>query len=263
MPPSIWTTALVTGASSGIGDRIARRLAAGGTQLVVVARDKGRLDALAKELAEQHAVDVEVLAADLADPTGVALVEDRLRDGKRAIDLLVNNAGFGANGDFVEVETDRLVGMIDVNVTAVVRLTRAALPGMIERGDGYVLNISSMASLQPSPGFSVYGATKAFVTAFTESLHEELRGTGVHATAVCPGFTSTEFQERAGYSERGGLPGFLWQSADAVASEALVAAAKGRAVVVTGTVNKVTAGVSGPVPRSLKRRVVGELSKRF
>lgn len=258
-----WKTALVTGASSGIGDRMARRLAAAGTDLVVVARDEARLRALADEVTAAHGVDVEVLPADLADRDALAAVEERLAGDSRPIDLLVNNAGFGLNGDVADVDPDGLTGMIDVNITALVRLTAAALPGMLERDEGTIVNISSMASFQPAPGFAVYSASKAFVTSFTESLHEELRGTGVNATAVCPGFTTTEFQERAGGSKSSKLPGALWQTAEAVAAEGLDAAAAGRALVVTGSVNKLTAAVSAPVPRSLKRRVVAELAKRF
>ena len=263
MPDSSWRTALVTGASSGIGEQMARRLAAGGSDLVVVARDEERLRSLADQCAEQHSIDVEVLAADLADREALGAVEGRLRDVKRPVDLLVNNAGFGVNGDVAEVDVDELTRMIDVNVTALVRLTSAALPGMLARDRGTILNVSSLASFQPAPGFASYSASKAFVTSFTESLHEELRGTGVRATAVCPGFTSTEFQARAGGSQSSRFPSALWQTAEEVAAESLAAAARGRAVAVTGSLNRVLAGVSGPVPRSVKRRVVGRVARRL
>ena len=262
MPDSSWSTALVTGASTGIGEQLARRLAAGGSHLVVVARNEERLRSLADQCAAQHGVEVEVLAADLADRGALGDVEARLGDSTRPVDLLVNNAGFGVNGDVAEVDVDELTRMIDVNVTALVRLTSAALPGMLARDRGTVLNISSLASFQPAPGFASYSASKAFVTSFTESLHEELRGTGVHATAVCPGFTSTEFQVRAGGSQSSRFPGALWQTAEEVAAEALSAAARGRAVAVTGAINRVLAGVSGPVPRSVKRRVVARMARR-
>jgi short-subunit dehydrogenase len=178
----------------------------------------------------------------------------------------VNNAGFGTSGAFAELPVDEEEREIRVNVIALVRLSRAALPGMIERGHGAVMNVSSMASLQPVPRNATYGATKAFVTSFTESLHEELRGSGVTATAVLPGFTRTEFQQRAGLREGGaasGMPGFVWQSAGDCAREAIAATAKGRAVHVTGALNRVVAAASAPLPRAVKRRVVGEMSKRF
>jgi short-subunit dehydrogenase len=261
-----WNTALVTGASSGIGDAIARQLATQGTDLVVVARDRGRLDALAKELIERERVSVEVLAADLADEQELAHVEGRVADLARPVDLLVNNAGFGTSGAFAELPIDDEEREIKVNVLALVRLTRAALPGMVDRGHGAVMNISSIASLQAMPQYATYGATKAFVTSFTESLSEELRGSGVTATAVLPGFTRTEFQQRAGIREggtAGAMPDFMWQSASDCAREAIAATAKGRAVHVTGGLNRVLAVATGPLPRVVKRRVVGEMSKRF
>jgi uncharacterized protein len=258
--PTPWSTALVTGASSGIGEAMSRQLASRGVRLVVVARRAERLEELAREVAGE----VEVLAADLADDADLARVEARLQDAGRPVDLLVNNAGFGANGDFLEVDPAISDEMLAVNVTAVMRLTRAALPGMVARGGGSVVNVSSIASLQPSPGLSLYAATKAFVTTFSESLHGELTGTGVSVTAVLPGLTRTGFQARAGYSDdRHGLPDFAWQDADSVASEALAAAAKGRATVVTGAVNKVIAAVTAPVPRGLKRRAVKLANRRF
>lgn len=264
MPAPTWSRALVTGASSGIGAALARQLAAGGTDLVLVARDEARLDGLATELATAHDVSAEVLPADLTTDDGVTTVAGRLGATDAAVDLLVNNAGFGVNGDLLDVEPERLVGMIDLNVTALVRLTRAALPAMLTAGRGTVLNISSLASLQPSPGFAVYGATKAFVTTFGESVHEELRGTPVTVTTVLPGFTRTEFQERAGYADPAhGIPDLLWQDAPTVAAEALAGAAKGRAVVVCGPLNKATAIATGPLPRSLKRRMVAMMARRF
>jgi uncharacterized protein len=256
-----WSTALVTGASAGIGEAMARQLAERGVDLVVVARREAQLRALADALP----VHVEVLAADLADEDGLAAVEARLAERARPVDLVVNNAGFGANGDFLEVDLDISRRMLAVNVTAVMRLTHAALQAMVERGHGSVVNVSSMASLQPSPGLSLYAATKAFVTTFSESLHGELDGTGVTVTAVLPGFTRTEFQERAGYGDDAdhGLPAFVWQDAASVAAEALAAAERGRATVVTGRINKVAAAVTAPIPRSVRRRVVKEVSRRF
>ena len=216
--PSVptWRTALVTGASSGIGREVARQLAAEGTDLVVVAHDAARLDALAAELA----VAVEVLVADLADPAQLAAVEARVADADRPVDLVVNNAGFGTYGDLATLDVDGETREIAVNVTAVVRLTHAALGGMLARGRGAVLNVSSVAGLQATPGNATYGATKAFVASFGEAVAGELGGTGVSLTTVVPGFTRTEFAERSGIGGRK-IPGPAWQSAEEVAAAAL------------------------------------------
>ncbi|HEY3241638.1 MAG TPA: SDR family oxidoreductase, partial [Acidimicrobiia bacterium] len=189
-----WERALVTGASGGIGEVLARRLAARGCHLVLVARTEPALEKLASELSAAHGVDVEVLPADLITEEGVAAVEARLaQDGAPPVDLLVNNAGYGSAGPFAELDPARVAGEVRLNVLALVRLTRAAVPGMVARGRGSVLNVSSVASLQPLPNMATYAATKAFVTSFSESLHEELRGRGVTVTALLPGFTRTGF----------------------------------------------------------------------
>jgi uncharacterized protein len=169
-------TALVTGASAGIGTAFATQLAARGDGVVLVARDRDRLDALAGVLAGSHGVATEVLVADLTDPDQLASVEARLGDRDRPIDVLGNNAGFGTNGRFAELDRDTEAREIGLNVVALVRLTHAAVAPMIERGSGGVLNVSSLAGGQPTPGNATYGATKAFVTSFTQSLHEEVRG---------------------------------------------------------------------------------------
>jgi uncharacterized protein len=258
-----WTRALVTGASSGIGDALARRLAAEGTALVVVARDRKRLDALAKELTAAHGVEVEVLRADLAQKAPLAAVEARLRDEATPVDLLVNNAGFGTFGPFVELDPDEEDREVRVNCLALLRLCHAAAPGMVTRRRGGILNVSSMASRAPAPRNSVYAATKAFVTHLSEGLHEELRGSGVTVTVVEPGFTRTEFQDRAGLSDNAGMPDFVWQSSDQVAQAALDGVRRGRAIVVPGAHNRVAAGLATLVPRGVKRRVVGVMSGRF
>ncbi|CAN5746877.1 SDR family NAD(P)-dependent oxidoreductase [soil metagenome] len=257
-----WALALVTGASSGIGDHLARQLAAAGSDLIVVARSADKLRALADELDDAHGVTVEVLPADLADAAGVHAVEQRLATGP-AVDLLVNNAGVGTSGDFATLDLVAEISQIALNITALVRLTHAVLPAMIERGSGAVLNVSSLGSLQPLPGYATYGATKAFVTSFGEALHEELRGTGVSLTTVLPGFTRTEFQARAGVQAEGALPGLLWGRADVVASEALAATARGRALVIPGNLNKAASALTKPLPRGVKRRLVGAIGKRF
>lgn len=252
-----WTRALVTGASSGIGDAIARRLAADGTDLVIVARDESRLRALAAELPDR---DVEVLVADLGDETQLAKVEARLADDAMPVDLLVNNAGFGHQGQFVELDLDAEVSVIDVNVTAVVRLAHAAGAAMSARGTGGILNVASIAAFVPSPGTAIYGASKAFVVSFGEALHQELADTGVVVSTICPGFTRTEFQTRAEY-DASSIPGPLWQTSDRVAELALAGLAKGAPRIVPGVHNKAAAGITKLLPAFVNRRVAGVLSE--
>jgi len=175
----------------------------------------------------------------------------------------VNNAGFGHSGAFAGEPLAASVGQIELNVTALVHFTRAALPGMIERRRGGVLNVSSVAGFQPAPYGAVYAATKAFVTSFTEALHEELRGTAVTATALCPGYTRTEFMAVSGSADEAGEPpAFAWLTAEQVAADGLAAAAAGRAVVVPGLQYKAFVASSAVVPRSVKRRVAGMLGRR-
>lgn len=260
--PPPWRRALVTGASSGIGEAVVRRLAADGVgQLVVVARRADRLAALGSELADRHGTEIEVLVADLAssDPTGgLPAVEARLADADRPLDLVVSNAGVGAGGRFVDVPADVLAHQLEVNVVAAMRVARAALGPMVARGRGTLVNVASLAAWQPTPGSAAYAAGKAFVLSLSEAVHEELRGTGVTVTAVCPGFTRTEFLDAAaGASELGDAPGFVWMTAEAVAAEGLAAAAAGRAVCVPGLGYKVAASVSDVVPRGAKRRLMG------
>lgn len=257
-----WNTALVTGASRGIGEAFARELAAQRSNLVVVARDAERLKHLAAELEAQHAVSVEVVAADLVDPDDRGAVEARLSDPARPVDLLVNNAGFGTTGAFEQLAVDREDEEIQLNVTALVRLTHAVLPQMIERGSGTVLNVSSVAGVVPAPGSATYCATKSFVNTFTDSIHEELRGSGVTATAVLPGFTRTGFQDTASYDAERSIPGFAWLSAEEVARDGLAGAAAGRARVVPGLYRFVV-GAAGAVPPGILRRFVAELSRNF
>ena len=253
--------AVVTGASAGIGRAFADALAARGHDLVVVARDTARLDALAKELDAVHGAAVEVLTADLGTGEGIAAVEARLIDDARPIALLVNNAGFGTVGRFHELPISKEISEIGVNVVAVTRLTHAALPGMVERGSGGVINVASIAGYQPTPLNATYGATKAFVSSLSQAVHEELKGTGVNCMVLCPGFTRTEFQERAGI-DSSEVPDFLWQDATTVVDLALGAFAKGRAVCVPGGLNRATAAFSGAAPSTVTRKVAGLIVKR-
>jgi hypothetical protein len=238
------STALITGASSGIGAAFACRLAADGHGLVVVARDADRLQQLADQLSAQHGTIVEVIAADLADPVQLARVEARLSDPERPVDLLVNNAGFTLGRRFLRTTIDEQERLLDVLVRAVQRLTRAALPGMVDRGRGAVVNVSSVASYVPQ---STYGAAKAWVRSFSQALAVEMRGTGVRVMAVLPGFTRTEFQQRAGIRTRG--PRMLWLSADRVVDDALRDLKRGRILSIPSKRYRVLATLSRMSPR--------------
>lgn len=262
MSEPTWSRALVTGASSGIGTVLARQLAADGSDLVVVARSEDALDELAVELRDAHGVDVEVLPADLTDRDGLATVEARLQDVARPVDLLVNNAGFGTTGPFVAQDADAEDLEVRLNVAAVVRLTHAALPGMQARGRGGILNVSSIAGFQPIPNMAVYAATKAFVTSFTEAVHEELAGTGVHVTALCPGFTRTNFVDNAGAGDDASrIPEFIWMEPEPVAAAGLRAVAANRATVVPGLQYKLSTGASRVMPSAITRRVISVASR--
>jgi short-subunit dehydrogenase len=252
-----FSRALVTGASSGIGEAFARRLAARGTALVLVARREDRLEALAKELD----VASEVVAADLADPDDLRRVEERVASATDPVDLLVNNAGFGTTGPFATLPVEREEEEIRVNVLAVVRLSRAALPGMVERGAGGIVNVSSLAAFQPDPGNATYGATKAFVLNFSEALSEELRKTGVKVQALCPGYTRTEFQTTAEY-ETSRIPKAVWQTPDQVVDASLAALDRGKVLCVPGPHNKVAAVGSGFLPRVVRRKLAGAVGTR-
>lgn len=220
-------TALVTGASSGIGLAVARALAERGHPLVLVARDEGRLLAVAAGFG----VPVEVLVADLADRTQLLAVERRLADPDRPVELLVNNAGSGTFGHLADLDPDTLTRELDLGVLAVVRLTRAVLPGLLERGHGGVLNMSSTVSTGVAPRLAAYAASKAFIDSFTRSLAESVAGTGVRVTAVRPGYTRTQFHYRAG-QEVGGVPDVYWLEPAQVAQQALAAFDSGTVLVV-------------------------------
>jgi uncharacterized protein len=253
--------ALVTGASSGIGAEFARALAARGHDLVVVARDTTRLDALAERLEKEHGVDVEVLSADLTSKKGRAVVAARLESAEPAVDLLVNSAGMGTYGKFAELSREGEAREIRLNVLALVQLSHAAVSGMIERGRGGIINVSSLAGHQPTPLNATYGATKAFVTSFSQALHEELRGAGVRVMVLCPGFTRTEFQARAGL-DSDLVPSFLWQTPEPVVAAALRAYEQGRAVCIPGALNQAGAAFSSALPAGITRRIAGAVVPR-
>jgi short-subunit dehydrogenase len=218
-------TALVTGATAGIGKAFASRLAAAGHGLVLVARDVERLEGLAASLRDAHGIPVEVLPADLSDRDAVERVAQRLRDDAHPVDLLVNNAGFGVRGRFVGGDLALQERVLEVMVRAVLVLSHAAVPGMVERGRGAVINVGSVAGFVPG---GPYSAAKAWVASFTVSLGIELHGTGVTATALCPGFVRTEFHQRAGAS--GGGPGWAWLDADRLVRDCLQDVRRGRLV---------------------------------
>lgn len=253
-----FTCALVTGASSGIGEEFVHLLGSAHIAVVVVARRSDRLEALATKYA-----NVELLTADLATDLGVGLVERRIADiSKSPIDLVVNNAGFGSSGLVQELDIDRLSNEIRLNVLALTRISHAAVRVMVPRGRGYLLNVSSVASFQPSPGLAVYAATKAYVTSFTESLHEELRTTGVRVTALCPGLTRTEFQSVSNTSGfKSQFPEFAWMAPRPVAKAGLDAVTKGDALAVPGALYKGITAFSSVMPRGAARRLSGFVSR--
>jgi uncharacterized protein len=248
-------TAVVTGATSGIGLAFARQLAAARDDVVLVARDVERLESLAANLRSRHNVEAEVLRADLSTPSGTALVEKRLRDGDRPVDLLVNNAGFSLRRRFLANDIADEERLLDVLVRAVLRLTLAAVPGMIERGRGAVVNVSSVAGFVPRGSYS---AAKAYVTAFTEGLAGALSGTGVRAMVLAPGFVRTEMHDRAGI-DMSALPSYLWLDADDLVRAAMRDLARGKTVSVPGVVCKAFATV---MPR-LPRRAVIAAGRRY
>lgn len=252
--------ALVTGASAGLGRELARLFAADHAALVLVARRRDRLEELAGELRAAGATAVHVVPEDLTDPAAPERIEAAVREAGLEVETLVNNAGFGSNGAFAELDGERELAMVQVNITALVDLTRRFLPGMVARGRGRVLNLGSTAGFQPGPYMATYYATKAFVNSFTEAIAYELRGTGVTATVSCPGATATEFGDVAG-NGRSAL--FKMGAADAttVAREAYAAMNAGRPRVVHGLANAVTTQVVRMSPRAAVLATVARLNR--
>ena len=256
--PSVSATALVTGASAGIGTAVARELASRGHAVALVARREDRLRSLEAELSAEHGVVVETIACDLAEPDERDRLAAELRDRGRSVEVLVNNAGFGHQADFATSPRERMVGMVRLNVEAVVDLTSRYVAGMVERGRGSVINIASTGSFQPLPGSAVYGASKAFVLSFSEAVRTELRGTGVGVTAVCPGPVKTEFTDVAGMpGVEDRTPGAFWMSAEDVARHAVDGAEKDRRVVVPGAINQATAFAGQHSPRAVALPLIG------
>jgi len=240
-------TALVTGSTSGIGAAFAERLASRGHDLVLVARSVDRLDQQAADLRHRYGGDVQVLPADLSDPEQCLRVEHRLDDASRPVAMLVNNAGFGTNKAFARNTVESEENQLDVLVRAVLRLTHAAVPAMVARGAGSVVNVSSVSGWIPG---GTYSAAKAWVTVFTEGLAAELAGTGVRATVVCPGFVRTEFHQRGGM-DISAIPSWMWLTVDQVVDGALADLGRGRTVSVPTARYKALSTLARHAPRGL------------
>ncbi|MEW1837010.1 SDR family oxidoreductase [Nonomuraea angiospora] len=247
-------TALITGATSGLGAAFARRLAADGFSLVLVSRDEQRLSESAGQLKLRYGVDAEVLPADLATEEGLARVESRVAGG---VDLLVNNAGFGHPGRFLEVPVEDEVRMLKVHCEAVLRLTLAALPGMRERDRGAIVNVASVAAFFPR---GTYSASKAWVVNFSESAASDVGNPRIKIMALCPGFVRTEFHQRASM-DTSGIPGFLWLKADDVVRETMRDLALGKRVSVPDLRYKAIVAIGRLVPRGLQARVSSSIGR--
>ena len=258
-------TALVTGASSGIGKAFAELLAAKGYGLVLTARRQDRLDELAGQLHAAHGIPTHVIVDDLADPEAPARIAAAVRAQGLRIDVLVNNAGYGVPGSYVHVSWSDHQRFIQIMMTAVCDLTYQLLPGMLERGWGRVINIASVAGMVPAPaGHTLYGASKAFVIRFSEALNAEHARQGVHVTAVCPGFTYSEFHDVTGTREQmKSVPAMMWLSADGVAREGYEAVMRGDAVVVNGRIYRLLLWLIGIVPTGMVKAVSHAAGRRY
>lgn len=257
-------TCLITGASAGIGQALALAFARHGWDLVLTARREDRLDEIARDLEQRCGISVSSITADLADPNAPAQIFDSLQSSNIQIDALVNNAGYGLKGRFLKPDWTRNRDQIEVMLTAPAHLCYLFLPGMVERGFGRILNVSSLSGLLPSsPGSSMYGGIKSFLIQLSETLAIEYEGTGVHITALCPGFTYSEFHDvmktRRAVSR---MPNAMWMDADTVAEQGYQAVMAGKTIYVNGWVNKCLAVLAQLVPRSLARLIFGALSRK-
>ena len=246
------TRALVTGATAGLGAEFARQLAGSGADVVLVARDEVRLDTTRIALEDRHPVKVEVVAADLSTVDGCDRVAERIASATAPIDILVNNAGIGMYRRFGVADVERDERMLDLNIRAVLRLTHAAVRTMTARGSGQIINVSSVSGFVPRGGNVTYSASKAWVTMFTEGLAIELAGSGVQVTAVCPGFTHTEFHERAS-ADMSNLPDWMWLDAEDVVAQGLADARRGKPLSVPSARYKALAGAARYTPRPVLR----------
>lgn len=250
--------ALITGASSGIGEALAAEFAADGFDLVLVARSEDKLKRLAAELKAEHGIKVRVEPTDLSQPGAASALAKKLKQARLPLTAIVNNAGVLEHGAFVDIPAARHQQLIDLNISGLTAMLGAFLPGLVERGEGRVLNVASIAAFQPVPALATYAATKAYVLSLTESLSEELKGTGVTATALCPGVTDTNMVSGA-QEKSGGLaiPGFMIGDVSDVAREGFRACMKGEVICVPGLINQVSTLTSRNTPKWLLRRVSG------
>ncbi|MFJ8656655.1 SDR family NAD(P)-dependent oxidoreductase [Streptomyces rochei] len=253
------TTALITGSTAGIGAAFARRLAADGHDLVLVARDTERLREQATELHDRHGIEAEVLTADLATDAGIDAVAARLGERRNPVDLLVNNAGFGNKGRFLEVSMGDELTMLKVHCEAVLRLTSAATETMRERGRGGVVNVASVAAFVPR---GTYGASKAWVVQFTQGVAKDLAGSGVRLMALCPGFVRTEFHARAGMGTDN-IPGWMWLDADKVVAAALADLSRGKTLSIPDPRYKTLMGAAKLVPRGLLGGLTSRTGRKY
>lgn len=253
------TTALITGATAGIGAAFARRLAADGHDLVLVARDTKRLREQATELHDRHGIEAEVLTADLSTEDGIAAVEARLSQPRQPVDLLVNNAGFGNKGSYLDVSMADELTMVKVHIEAVLRLTSAAASSMRERGRGGVVNVASVAAFVPR---GTYGASKAWVVQFTQGAARDLAGSGVRLMALCPGFVRTEFHQRA-YMGTDNIPGWLWLDADKLVAAALSDLARGKSLSIPDPRYKALMGAVKLAPRGLLGGITSKTGRKY
>ena len=258
-------TALITGASGGIGEAIARQLAARGAHLILVARSEGKMQALAQELSAKYGIQAAVIALDLTRPDAGEVLEREVQMRNLTVDILVNNAGFGGFSEFWMQDAGEINRMVAVNIAALTDLTRRFLPDMVKRGRGRVLNVASTAAFLPGPLMAVYYASKAYVLSFSEAVNEELRGTGVSVTALCPGPVATGFQDAASLGESKLLSGstrVAMLSADEVARQGVNAMLRGQAVLVAGGVNKVQSLLPRFLPRAAVARLIARVQAR-
>ncbi|MET7810866.1 SDR family oxidoreductase [Streptomyces sp. NPDC005395] len=253
------TTALITGSTAGIGAAFARRLAADGHDLVLVARDTERLREQATELHDRHGIEAEVLTADLSTDAGIDAVASRLSDRRSPVDLLINNAGFGNKGRFLDVPMADELTMLKVHCEAVLRLTSAAVEAMRERGRGGVVNVASVAAFVPR---GTYGASKAWVVQFTQGVAKDLAGSGVRLMALAPGFVRTEFHERAGMGTDN-IPNWMWLDADNVVAAALADLSRGKSLSIPDPRYKTLMGAAKLVPRGLLGGITSRTGRKY
>ncbi len=261
-PPARDVT-LITGASGGIGEALAGEFAAGGSDLVLVARSKDKLERICRRLADERGIDAIAIPADLAKPGAAGRLQRAVRARKRHVETLVNNAGVLEMGAFAEIRPSRHLELVQLNVIALTELTRAFVPAMIERQHGRIMNVASIAAFQPVPSLASYAATKAYVLSLTEALSQELKAHGITATALCPGITDTNMVSTMKGKHKGAakIPGFLVADAAGVAAEGYQACIKGEVIRVPGVINMAAAVAGRASPRWLVRAISGALGR--